>query len=146
MGLEDKPVTWREDDMTNYEWKQTQEALKDFYGIVKLKIDGYEVSLRLERIDQFKNAIMIYVDGTFSIKQLTEDSEERRRFFCKRTRSILNKKEKVEMMKGLSKKQKVELEQKSKYEYYVPYWTSFRSMKKHLIENNKNIELIEFVM
>jgi len=124
--------------MTTEEWIEVQEKLKGFYDIVKLKIDEYEVSIVLERIDQFKNGLIVYVNG----KHLTEDCEERRRFYRPVTKSILSAKQKKSFGK-LSKKVSAELESKTKYTYYSYYWTSFGGLKKHIIKNNSSIEVIK---
>ncbi len=80
--------------MTETEWKQVDNALKSVYGFgVKLKIDNFDVSLKLRQCSQFKNAIFVYINGEFRGKWLTEDCEERRRFFpCKR-KSVVGEKD-----------------------------------------------------
>lgn len=131
--------------MTKEEWKQVKEASESLFRQAKLSVDGYELTIRLERITQYKNAIMIYVNGSFKGKWLLEDCEERRRFLCPRNRSLLKGKDKEAMLKGLSKKRKAEFESINKFVNYYPYWTSFNSLKKHLIANNENIELVEII-
>lgn len=49
--------------MTSQEWKEVEKALQSLYSLVKLNCDGYEITLCLNRITQFKNAIVIYVNG-----------------------------------------------------------------------------------
>lgn len=128
--------------MTNNEWKQVEDDLKSPYKFVKLLCDGYELTLCLQRISVYKNVIAFYVNGVFKGEWLAKDCEERKRFFRKGHKSILTAKEKAEFKK-LSKKKQAEWRERFFYDTYTPYWTSFRSLKKHLIENNKVIELIE---
>lgn len=123
--------------MSKDEWKRVQEALKSLTNIVKLEIDGYEVALVLVRVGTYKNAIAIYVNGVFQGKWLVEDCEERRRFIQKRERCLYKQSE----VKKLPRKLQKEMLSK-KYEYFEPYWSSFGALKKHLLENNENIELI----
>ena len=51
--------------MTQEEWKQVEKALEYFFKRVELEVDGYEVSLTLQRVGVYKNAIAIYVNGVF---------------------------------------------------------------------------------
>lgn len=123
--------------MSKDEWKRVQKALKSLTNIVKLEIDGYEVALVLVRVGTYKNAIAIYVNGVFQGKWLVEDCEERRRFIQKRERCLYKQSE----VKKLPKKMQKEMLSR-KYEYFQSHWSSFGALKKHLLENNENIEPI----
>lgn len=128
--------------MTKEEWKQAEEDLKFLFKTVKLNCDGYELALSLQRLDTYRNVIVFYVNGVFNGKWLLEDCEERRRFFRKEKRSLLTAKGKAQFKK-LSKKKQAEWSDKFFYDVYTPYWTSFKSLKKHLTQNNESIELIK---
>lgn len=115
-----------------------------FYSSVELRCDGYEVALVLVRISQFKNVIKVYVNGVIKGEWLVNDCEERRRFFRPVKRSVFTQKQKA-AMKKVSKRlrQKAGLpDPDASFTYCVPYWTSFRALKRHLIKHNSNIELI----
>ena len=131
--------------MTKEEWEQVGKALADFYSIVHLKADGYELALTLKRVSTYKNAIMIYVGGVFRGEWLTKDCEERRRFCQKSVRSLLTNKEKSAFKKLSKKSQKEQMERHHNFTYnvYSSGWTSFGALKKHLIANNQNIELVK---
>lgn len=78
--------------MTNEDWKTVDKALKSvLLPGVKLLIDGYEVTLTLCQKSQFKNAIAIWINGSFKGKWLAEDCEERRRFSAVRREHLLKK-------------------------------------------------------
>jgi hypothetical protein len=130
-------------ELTKEEWIKVQERLSSLFCVVNLKIDGYNVALSLTRISTYKNAIAVYVDGGFRGKWLIEDCEERRRFLQKRERSLLSDKQ-MASIKKLSKKRQKEFMEKynTKYDTYSSHWTSFGALKKHLIANNENIELV----
>lgn len=130
--------------MTKEEWEKVKTALSKFYSVVRLKVDGYEIGVKLVRISAYKNAIAIYVNGNFKGKWLIEDCEEQRRFLPKKQHSLYSKKDK-EGWKKLSKKVQKEFEEKydRKYTVYSPYFTSFGALKKQLITNNESIELVE---
>lgn len=130
--------------MNPQEWKEVEKSLEDLWSLVKLKCDGYEVAFALRRISQMKNGILVFVNGGFKGKWLLEDCEERRRFLCPLKKSVYSKKQQ-EGLKKFSKRlrKKVGLPDPDvKYTCYYPYWTSFRSLKSHLIKNNKSIELV----
>ncbi len=131
--------------MTKEEWKRAEEALKNFFSPVRLKADGYDVTLILERVGIYKNMIMVYVGGQFQGKWLSEDCEERRRFCVRKAHSLLNAKEKASFKKLPKRTQKELAKEHHNFEYesYSPQWSSFGALKRHLISNNKNIELIK---
>lgn len=127
--------------ITAQDWKDIERKLNGFYDRVRLVCDGYELSLVLRRYNQFRNVIAIYVNGVVEGKWYLEDCEERRRFFCPKTKNLLSRKEKAGLKK-VSKRLLKQMEAKSKYTYYEPYWSSFRALKSHLIKHNKVIELV----
>lgn len=129
--------------MTEAEWKKVDGSLKSVFSYgAKLKIDGYEVSLCLSQVSQFSNAIAVYINGEFRGKWLSEDCEERRRFYqCKRKSAVKNSDFKKFGIR--SKKDKAELWERYAYDEYSSVWTDFRKMKKHFIDNNHQIELIK---
>lgn len=129
--------------MTSEEWKKVEERLKSLHDIVKLKCDEYEVSLALGRVSQFKNEILVYIGGVFKGAWLSIECEERRRFLREVSKSTYSRKQK-EHFKKLSKKTQKEIgiDINRTYSYYMPTWTSFNALKRHLIKNNANIELI----
>lgn len=132
--------------MTKEEWKQAEEALKSLFGGVKLNCDGYEVTLYLRQVSQFKNAILVYVNGVFRGKWLVEDCEERRRFFpCKKKTIVTDKDIKAIGSSDfrMTKKRIQEYKDKCSYNTYSSAWTNFKAMKKHFEANNLNIELME---
>lgn len=134
--------------MTPQDWKEVEERLNLFSAIVKLRCDGYEVTLVLKRISQFKNAIMVYVNGEIRGSWLAEDCEERRRFYRPRVKSLYSQKQKAALRK-VSKKLRKKFglpNPEAKYTFYDFYWTSFKALKCHLIKHNKSIERVsEFV-
>ena len=133
MGIETREITTED-------WKDIEGQLKDFYTKVDLLIDGYKVTLMLQRISVTQNAIVPYVNGVVKGKWLTEDCEERRRFLRPVTRSLLSAKKMRELK--LSKKILKEYKEKMKYTTFSLYWPSFKPLKRHLIRNNQVIELI----
>ncbi len=133
--------------MTKEDWDKVQENLNYLYSTVILAIDGYNVTLQLEPVSAMKNHIAIYIDNKVKGEWLTEECEERRRFMCKHTKNLFTK-SKLINGKKVSKREMKHIEEmlkdpKNKYDVYLPWWTNFNSLKKHLIKNNENIEIVE---
>ncbi len=131
--------------ITKEDWQEIEQKLKSFYNVVKLNCDGYEISLTLERLDTMKNGIMVYVNGVIKGEWLTEECEERRRFYRPITRSLMSQKQRNNLKKLPKRTQNMlikELKLDRTFTYYSFEWTSFNSLKRHLIKNNTNIELI----
>lgn len=129
--------------MTKEEWNQVENALKIIYRTVELSIDGYKVELRLERVSTYKNRIMIYINGSFKYRWIIEDCEERRRFLQHKQPYVMPSKQRAEFKKMSKRAQKeYAAYYERRYDIYNPQWSSFGALKKHLIENNTNIELI----
>lgn len=126
--------------VTVEDWKNIEQELIRLYNRVVLICDGYDLTLVLERHGQFRNVIAIYVNGVVEGRWIMEDCEERRRFFCPKTKRVYSEK-KLAGIKKLSRKLYKELAA-ARYTCYEPYWSSFRAMKSHLIKNNKNIEMM----
>jgi hypothetical protein len=129
--------------VTKDEWKKVKDDLDFFYKTVYLRVDGYEVALILVRVSQYKNAIDIYINGYFRGEWLTKDCEERRRFvpyrmcylYDKKFRDSMKSKRKMAIAKSMN------LDPFIQYKAYRSHWHSFAALKKHLIANNKQIEL-----
>ena len=122
------------------EWKMVEEKMDSVFANVKLKIDGYEVTLCVARSKGLKLDIAVYVNGYIKTADVINDTEIRRKFYNRHVKSLLTAKDK-KMLKGISKARRKEIEDDASYDWYEPYWQSFRSLKRHLIKNNSSIEL-----
>ena len=129
--------------MTAEQWKYVEERLQNVWDSgINLLVDGYEVSLYLRQVSQFKNAIVVYINGEFRGKWITEDCEERRRFFPCKKRCLINEKQLKEL--GIRSKKEIQKYKESfTYDEYCTAWTNFKAMKKHFEANNKSIEIME---
>ena len=92
--------------MTKEEWKQAEEALTHFFRPVELKVDGYDITLILERVGVYQNKIMVYIGGEFRGQWMAEDCDERRRFLQERKHSILSGKQMAEFERLPKQRQK----------------------------------------
>lgn len=127
--------------MTAEDWKYVEQQLSGVFGLVKFKIDEYEVTVIREHI---KNRLinMVYVKGEFHGKWLNEDCEERRRFLACRSRNYYDRKTQRIYAKTFGKRSEQYKSITKKQIYFEPWWNSVRSMKSHFIKNNKSIELV----
>lgn len=132
--------------MTATDWEKVENKLSYPFGRVKLRIDGHDVVIMVEREGpkSLKYVLAVYVDGFIKGEWITNDCEIRRKFYYKSTRSLLtakikNSPEYIRMKKA----QKEALEKKYQYETFNPYFTSFKTLKAHFIKNNDSIELVD---
>ena len=126
--------------ITIEEWKSVEDALKSPLSNVKMMIDGYNVTIAHAMVKPLQFCLAIYIDGKFDFKWAMDDTDIRRRFCCKHTKSMLTAKDKKKL--HVTDKQFQKLKKKHSFDWYDPYWNSFRSMKAHFVKNNKSIELI----
>lgn len=45
-----------------------------------MKIDGYDVTIVVEPLKELRDVLVVYINGKWKAKWLTEDCEEHRRF------------------------------------------------------------------
>jgi hypothetical protein len=131
--------------MTPQEWQEVEERLKRLYGRVHLQVDQYHLTITLERVSQFRLALVIYIDGIFRFEWITSDCEERRRFFRPVKRFFNTPKQRANLKKmpqWLQKESKL-FDPNAQLTVYYPDWTSFTALKRHLIKNNTSIELVK---
>jgi hypothetical protein len=127
--------------MNESDWAKVESALQNLYDPVDLTCDGFRLTLFLSRIEIYKNAIAVYVDGWFKLSWLFEDCEQRRRFFCPETRRVYGKNE----FKKISRRtlKQVGIDPDKTVTRYRSHWTSFRRLRRHLERHNQDIGLIE---
>ncbi|ABE45668.1 hypothetical protein [Polaromonas sp. JS666] len=131
--------------MTADDWKKVEAALQSPYGRAKLEVDGYALDLVVQQTKPLKFEIGFFVDGWFKGAWLMADSEERRRFCCPKQLSLYSPAKKAKLLKGLTKRAIAEYFPSidKKHTYYSSHWSRFAPLKRHLIANNKSIELKE---
>ena len=123
--------------MTDEQWKQVENALNSL-GQAKLKIDGYDITLAATIL---KNRITyaVFINGEIKTAHAFDDCEERRRFYNKHIHCFYS----ASKIKNAPKDVQAFLKDSGTFDWYEPYWTSFRRMKAHFIRNNESIEFVE---
>lgn len=132
--------------MTATDWEKVENKLSYPFGGVKLRIDGHDISIMVEKASpkSLKYVLAVYVDGYIKEEWFTSDCDIRRKFYCKRTKSLLTKDyRKSPVFKRMKKKEQEEWIKKHVYVYYSPYFSSFKMLKAHFTKNNDSIDLID---
>lgn len=105
---------------------------------VELQCDGYRATLEVQR-DKMRMVVMVYVDGRFKGKWITEDCEERRRFLrplIRRPKPYTPK-----QVRLLGKKWCDAQMAASTFTGYTSFWLSTRALLRHLHKHNSSVEL-----
>jgi hypothetical protein len=137
--------------MTPAEWKQVEEALQGVFGAVDLRVDGYEVKLRVLQVKPLRSAIVPYVNGVLRYGWMLEECEERRRFFQRKVRYLYSAAKRADAAKRAKSRH---LRNTELGEYlrssatahiieYSPHWTSFAALRRHLVKENRSVELVK---
>jgi hypothetical protein len=130
--------------VTADEWEKVENTLSSPYGIAKLKIDGYNVTIGHAQVKPLQYCLAVYIDNIFKTEWAITDCDIRRRFCQRHTKCLLTTKEKKQLNRE-KKAVREEIMQKMTYNWYEPYWNTFRTMKSHFLKNNTSIELMEVI-
>lgn len=127
------------------QWTEIEQNLSHAFSCVKLKCDGYEVSLQVVPVDTLQYGIQVYVNGFFNGKWLAEDCEERRRFLRPMERFLWSARERAAMIKiwggKRASKEKVDHVNR-KITFYSSYWTSVKPLRRHIEKNNQELVVV----
>lgn len=132
--------------MTPMRWKELQAKLSHPYGYAKLMVDGYTITLQVERTSTkaMKYEIVLYVNGKIDFKLAREDCDVRRRFWRKTVRRLYSPAKKAEILKGQTKRFAAMLTKEmgldKTMDFYVPWFPTFASLKTQLTQNNQDIQ------
>ena len=136
---------------TKDQWQAMDDAIgSGMFGRTELVIDGYPVTYKREMVSGSRIGIMTYVDGFFRGKWINcdaktgiPDSEEGRRFCRIQTKKLTSKKKADAIIKVVGKRVAVkEFGIEDTISFCMPDWKSFRALKKHLLANNSDIEIV----
>lgn len=135
--------------MEQKDWDDLQELMGQPYGSMKLQCDQFTVSLvqHAQPLSR-KWVTYVFVDGYSRGEWCIADEngeakhEVARRFLRKSSKAFFSAKEIDAHRKIFGKRQAAELAAK-RHVWFHSDWTSFNSLKKHLIANNSSIQRIE---
>jgi len=132
--------------MTPAQWKELQGNLNHPYGYAQLMVDGYLITLQVERksAKSMKYEIALYINGKIDFQQGRDDCEERRRFWRKTVRRVYSPAKKSSMLKGFSKRDAARLAKSMNldrtFDFYLPWFPTFASLKSQLTKNCQDIQ------
>ncbi|MEY4428620.1 MAG: hypothetical protein RLZZ182_1309 [Pseudomonadota bacterium] len=132
--------------MTPEQWKALEGQVSRPYGYAKLMVDGFQITLQVERASAkaIRYSIVLYINGKIQFEQARNDCEERRRFWRKTVRRVHTDREIQEITKGVGKRDAARFIKKygldRTFDFYVPYFSTFASLKSQLVKNNESIE------
>lgn len=119
--------------------------LNNQMSVIKLNCDGFEVSLSLERVQNFKLAIGLYVNGFMKGSWIIRpDDYHESKFLPIRTKSKYSPKIKQQIIKiwGKRRAYKEYPDLDEKIEYKGSHFSSARSALNHLNKVSESIELL----
>ncbi|MES2401834.1 MAG: hypothetical protein V4573_17720 [Pseudomonadota bacterium] len=131
--------------MTKEDWKKVRVELQFPYGRAELLCDGYALTLQVQQVKPLKFEIGFYVNGFFKGEFIVMDCEERRRFSCPKQAFVFPPADRTRLLKELGTRRAHRMfpDIDKKFTWYSSHWSSFASLKRHLVANNKVIELKE---
>ncbi len=75
--------------MTKEDWGVFEKKLSDPYGgVVRLLVDGYEITVIVVQEKPLHFSLVLYVDGKFKTEWIANDCDIRRRFFRKCSKKV----------------------------------------------------------
>jgi hypothetical protein len=119
--------------------------LNSFFQSVYLMCDGHEVSLKLERVQNFKLAVGVYVDGWMKgVWLLRPEEHPESKFFPNKAKSIYSPKRKQEIIKAFGKRRayKEFPNLDGKIESKGTHFSTPQAALNHLIKVSESIELL----
>lgn len=134
--------------MQDTDWEALKQLMDSPFGSMTLQCDQYRVTLVQEQdLKARRWHTAVYVDGYFkgiwtNAVDGQPEHDEARRFMRRVERSLTTKKQ-IEEVRKIFGKRKAAAYAARKHVYFLPYWSSYRALKAHLIRNNSRIERIE---
>lgn len=130
--------------MTKDEWLLVKNKLSHPWGSAELLVDGYELVLQVQQVKTLKFTIMVFVNGVSRGAWYSGEAEEAKRFCRPVTKALYGPAMKRAATKGLSKsfiKKHCGYLDKT-YSFCELHWPTFAPLQRHLIANNKVIDLV----
>lgn len=128
---------------TAAQWAEIETQLQFPYGRVELLCDGHKIVLSVRMMKPLRYTIVVFVDGSWSADRLRMDSEERRKFWRRKTHCTASKKWLDSYRKQFGKKRAEEFEAEITFESWWPDWPSFRTLRRHLLKHCESIAVVK---
>ncbi len=131
------------------EWQEIKEILSHPYGRAVINADTYRITLSFQRITHNSLAIVVFINGELKNEWVTNDCEERTRFYSiHRSRKFrgaqqferrLKDQPKTEQRRAMRLLKAKGIVLDAYVTYYLPWWTNFNALRAHLLAHNKEL-------
>lgn len=129
---------------TKAQWEYARGALSHSFGRLAMRVDQFKVDFEVRMVKHLKYEIMPFVDGHHRGAWMLNDCKERRRFLRPVKLSLYTPAERAKLQKAFGKRgvQKYFPRLNEKRTVYYPTWSSFEALRRHLVANNRDIEIL----
>jgi hypothetical protein len=137
---------------TKEEWDFVDKQLSGTFGDVAMLVDGYDVVLCRRLISKNVLSNVVYIDKTIKAEWLIHHKlsekkpvvhEVARRFYRKKITSVHKTTDIKRAERDLGKRLAKKWGYHEKFVSYSAHWPSVASLKRHLLKNNHNIEIVK---
>ena len=123
---------------TKEQWAELEAALSHSFGYVKLRVDGHDIALSVQKWKGLSYRIMVYVDGFIDYKKMEGDTALRAKFWRKQTVCYARKKR----GEKLSKRVREYIREKMTFVLFTPDWRSASAFRRHITKAAESIEIL----
>lgn len=135
--------------LTKEQWQQIEQQLSGLFGQVKLKADGYNLTLQVQGYKARRQCIVVFVDGVSKGEWHRGEAPEAKKFCREARRWLYPAKYRVEAKVKL-KQRRLDPFLRSHYEHvaesflalWAPYWFEPKSLTRHLRKTCADIEIV----
>lgn len=130
--------------LTKEQKAKIEKTLAFPYGSVNFRIDGFEVTAKVEPYKVRQWTVVVYVDGYWKSEYLKVGHEFQKRFYRLKKVSWFSPKRKADLIKVFGKREANKRFDFDKAGYYgLPNWNSVKAMLSHFEKNNESIVLVD---
>jgi hypothetical protein len=136
--------------LTKEQWAEIEQRLSGAFGMVKLKADGYDVTLEIRPYKELRSCIVVFVDGYCRGEWFKGEAPEARKFCQEQRRWLYPLKQREEAKRKLKQRR---LDDWFREHYtkvsesfsaiWSPYWMSPKSLTRQLRKTCVDVEIVE---
>ena len=133
--------------ITKDQWQAIEKELYGSFGTVTLRLDDRELSIHKELAGENQLAIVVYINGKFSLGWGWQDSATYDPFvqkvWCHKKIAAYKPKQRQRILKSFGKRRAKQLfpNLEKTTSYWQPWFTSFRTFKG-MLNKNKALEVV----
>jgi hypothetical protein len=123
---------------TKEKWAELEKGLSISFGYAKLRVDGHELALAVQKWKGLTYRIMVYVDGFIDYKRMEADKDLRAKFWRRETVCYARKRR----GEKLTKRTREFIREKMTFEHFRPDWKSAGAFRRHITKTANSIEVL----